>query len=143
MDNLYDTDVVTWAEQQAAFLRRGEWASLDVANLVEEIEDVAESEQRELQRRMSGLLSSLLKWQRQPGLRCQSRSVIIALQRSSIGRELRTTPSLQRLLAEQEWLELAWCDALIQVIGETGMCDLPGDPIWTITDILDPAFLPD
>ncbi len=40
MGKLYNTDIVAWAEEQAAFLRRGEWSSLDIANLAQEIEDV-------------------------------------------------------------------------------------------------------
>ena len=45
MSDLYDTDAVTWAEQQAALLRRiaaGERVNdqVDWENVVEEIEDV-------------------------------------------------------------------------------------------------------
>ena len=47
-DILYETDICTWAEQQAAVLRglasRGELPNeLDLANVVEEIEDVGNS----------------------------------------------------------------------------------------------------
>jgi uncharacterized protein DUF29 len=49
MSDLYDTDVVTWAEQQAALLRRlahGQRinATPDWANIAEQIEDVGISE---------------------------------------------------------------------------------------------------
>jgi hypothetical protein len=49
MGNLYEDDVIAWAEQQAALLRRGAWSQLDIDNIAEEIEDVDKSEKRELQ----------------------------------------------------------------------------------------------
>ena len=143
MGNLYDTDIVAWAEQQAAFLRRGEWSSLDIENLAEEIEDVGKSEQRELHSRMAVLLSHLLKWQFQPELRGKSWCATIELQRSMIARRLRKTPSLQRLLIDEEWLKDLWEEAASFAMTETGLDEFPGHPFWTITDILDPEFFPD
>lgn len=130
MGNLYDTDIVAWAEQQAAFLRRGEWTSLDIANLSEEIEDVGKSEQRELCSRLAVLLGHLLKWQFQPGLRGKSRRATIAVQRRAIAREIKKTPSLRRLLIDEEWLQSAWDDAISLAIGETGLHEFPDHPIW-------------
>ncbi len=143
MGNLYDTDIVAWAEQQAAFLRRGEWASLDIANLAEEIEDVGKSEKRELRSRLAVLLGHLLKWRYQPGLRSKSWLATIAVQRRALARELKKAPSLKRQLADDEWLQGAWDDAIRVAIEETGLHEFPDQPIWTITDILDPAYLPD
>ena len=143
MGNLYETDIVAWAEQQAAFLRRGEWSSLDIANLAEEIEDVGKSEQRELCSRLAVLLSHLLKWKFQAALRSKSWLATIAVQRRLIARQLKKTPSLKRLLSDEEWLQDAWEHAMTRAISETGLHEFPDYPAWTITDILDPAFLPD
>jgi hypothetical protein len=44
MSDLYDTDVVLWAEEQAAALRRRSANTLDWEHLAEEIEDVGRSE---------------------------------------------------------------------------------------------------
>ncbi len=143
MGNLYDTDIVAWAEQQAAFLRRGEWSSLDIANLAEEIEDVGKSENRELRSRLAVLLSHLLKWQFQPLLRSKSWRATVAVRRRAIADELRKTPSLKRILSDNEWLQSAWNDAIVLAIGDTGLHEFPGSPIWTFTQILDPEFFPD
>jgi Domain of unknown function DUF29 len=48
-NDLYDDDILTWSERQAALLRRhaaGEWVNdqVDWANVAEEIEDVGRSE---------------------------------------------------------------------------------------------------
>ena len=143
MGHLYETDIVAWAEQQADFLRRGEWSKLDLFNLAEEIEDVAKSERRELRSRLAVLLSHLLKWQFQPALRSKSWRATIAIQRRVIARELKKMPSLQRLLVDEEWLQDAWLDAVSLAIGETDLHDFPDYPIWTVSEFLDPAFLPD
>lgn len=45
---LYDQDFLEWTQQQAEYLRKRYWARLDVENLVEELEALGRSEQREL-----------------------------------------------------------------------------------------------
>ncbi len=62
---LYDTDVIAWAEQQAAALRR--LASqrdlpneLDLQNLAEEIEDLGKSELRAVESLLVNILSHLI-----------------------------------------------------------------------------------
>jgi hypothetical protein len=62
MSNLYDEDVIAWAEQQSRLLRSRQWSQLDIDNIAEEIEDVGKSEKRELQSRMCVLMAHLLKW---------------------------------------------------------------------------------
>jgi len=44
MENLYDEDVIAWAEQQAHLLRTDQWSQLDIGNLAEEIDDMGKSE---------------------------------------------------------------------------------------------------
>ncbi|MCP5177097.1 MAG: DUF29 domain-containing protein [Moraxellaceae bacterium] len=63
MSTAYKTDIIAWANEQAAFIRAGRFDLLDLENIAEEIEDVGKSEQRELENRMSILLAHLLKWQ--------------------------------------------------------------------------------
>ena len=63
MSDLYDTDILTWSERQAALLRRraaGELvndADIDWSNVAEEIEDVGKSEVRSVR---SHILMALL-----------------------------------------------------------------------------------
>ena len=57
----YDEDVILWSKEQAALLRSGRFAQLDIEHLVDEIEDVGRCEQRELANRMAVLLAHLLK----------------------------------------------------------------------------------
>ena len=56
MSTAYKTDIIAWANEQAAFIRAGRFDLLDLENIAEEIEDVGKSEQRELENRMAILL---------------------------------------------------------------------------------------
>ncbi|MEJ7138688.1 DUF29 domain-containing protein [Comamonadaceae bacterium SL12-8] len=56
MPSTYDTDIVAWANEQAALIRAGRLEELDLDNLAEEILDVGNSEKRELVSRMAVLL---------------------------------------------------------------------------------------
>ena len=47
MQALYNRDIVAWVDEQAAFLRSGQFDKLDLPNLAEEIEDVGKSEKRD------------------------------------------------------------------------------------------------
>jgi hypothetical protein len=142
MGNLYDIDVIAWAEQQAELLRSGRFSELDVSNLVEEIEDVGKREKRELRSRLAVLIAHLLKWQLQPDRRGRSWSATIANQRKQIADLLLETPSLRRLLDNEAFLERTWTEAQGIAIEQTGLPNVPGTPIWSVSDILDSSFLP-
>ena len=62
MTTTYETDIIAWANEQAAFIRAGKFDLLDIEHIAEEIEDVGKSEKRELASRMAVLLMHLLKW---------------------------------------------------------------------------------
>jgi hypothetical protein len=57
MNDLYDEDILTWAEQQAELLRRRSVNALDWDNLAEEIEDVGRNQLRAVE---SHLIQALL-----------------------------------------------------------------------------------
>jgi len=54
---IYDEDIVAWAQEQARHLRAGRFDLLDLEHLAEEIENVGRSEQREWASRMAVLLA--------------------------------------------------------------------------------------
>lgn len=143
MGTRYETDVVAWANEQAALLRSGKLSQLDIANIAEEIEDVGKSEKRELASRMAVLLAHLLKWQFQAGRRGSSWQRTIREQRKSILLRVRKTPSLKSCLTDSEWIEEVWSDAVAAAAEETGLDGFPDECIWNSEQILSADFYPD
>lgn len=143
MGTRYETDVVAWANEQAALLRSGKLSQIDIENIAEEIEDVGKSEKRELASRLAVLLAHLLKWQVQPGRHSSSWQRTIKEQRKSLSRRIDKTPSLKECLADKEWLDDAWSDAVASAADETGLDVFPESCIWDIEQILSQGFYPE
>jgi len=143
MDTKYQTDIIAWANEQAALLRAGNLSALDIEHIAEEIEDVGKSEQRELASRMSVLLAHLLKWQFQPDRRGTSWQRTIKEQRRAIASHIRETHSLKATLDNHNWFEGVWADAIAKSIAETGLDVFPEDCAWSVAQILAQDFFPD
>ena len=63
--SLYERDFYMWIEQQAARLREGRLDEIDIANLLEEIEDMGRSEKRAIESNLVVLLTHLIKYRTQ------------------------------------------------------------------------------
>jgi Domain of unknown function DUF29 len=143
MATRYEDDVIAWANEQAALLRAGNFAALDLDHIAEEVEDVGKSEQRELESRMALLLAHLIKWAFQPERRGSSWETTIRNQRKAVATRLTKTPSLRSELSDSDWWDVAWGDAVYQAEKETGLKDLPAECPWQVDQIMDAGFLPD
>ncbi len=145
MQTSYETDVVEWANEQAALIRSGRFDRLDLEHIAEEIEDVGKSEQRELASRMAVLLAHLLKWQYQPDRRGASWIATIRTQRNLIAKRVERTPSLRPMLSELDWIEDMWADARQAASKETGIgfSVFPEACPWQMSDVLRQDFYPD
>jgi Domain of unknown function DUF29 len=58
----YEEDFYAWTVEQARLLPSGEFSSVYVANVAEEIESLGRSDKRELESRLTVLLMNLSKW---------------------------------------------------------------------------------
>jgi hypothetical protein len=143
MSNLYEDDVIAWAEQQAALLRAGQWSQLDIDNIAEEIEDVGKSEKRELQSRLAVLISHLLKWKYQAGRRGHSWINTIRVQRADIEEDIAKCPSLRPLLKDPAWLRQTYRRAKIDAYANTHSLELPNEMPWTIDQVLASDYWPE
>lgn len=139
---LYDQDFLEWTQQQAEYLRTGCWTGLDVENLVEELEALGRSEQRELGSYLQVLLMHLLKCQYQPERRTKSWDNTIANCRDKIQDCLEDAPSLQRFLQSLEWVEKYYRRACRDAVKETNKSveTFPTECPYTIEQILDSDF---
>jgi len=140
---LYETDFYGWIQQQAASLRAGKLAELDVANLIEEIESMGKSEKRELEARLEVLLMHLLKWRYQPERRSTRRELTIEEQRRRLADHLAENPSLKSKIPEVH--DNAYRYAIFSAAQETKMhrSVFPTLCPWTFEQATDPNFWPE
>ena len=98
--NLYDDDFYVWAQNQAELLRDRRFDELDLANLIEEVEDLAGAMRRSVRNRTITIMVHLLKLQYSPATdpRLGWRE-IIRTQRTRLLTDL--TPTLRGELADQ------------------------------------------
>lgn len=143
MTTRYETDIVEWANEQARFIRNGQFDMLDLEHLAEEIEDVGKSEKRELASRMAVLLMHLLKYKFQPELRGNSWDRTIKEQRIRICLAIKETPSLKTSLVDADWIRGTWADAVSQAIKETGLDNFPDTCPWPMADVVAEGWFPE
>ena len=141
MSDLYETDFVLWAVQQADALHRRVANEIDWENVAEEIEILARSDRREIHNRLAAVCTHLLKWTYQRGLRSRSwrRSIIEA--RDQIANLVEESPSLGSYPVSR--LAKAYADGYRIAELETGLADLPKTCPWTIDQVLSHNFMPD
>ncbi|MDZ8261735.1 DUF29 domain-containing protein [Nostoc sp. ChiQUE01b] len=140
---LYNQDFLVWTQQQAEFLKTGRWTELDVEHLVEELEALSRSEQKELGSYLQVLLMHLLKCQYQPERKTKSWVKTISNCRNQIQDCLEDTPSLQRLLEDWEWIQKYYRRARRDAANETQkpIETFPLECPFTIEQLLDPEFI--
>jgi len=140
---LYETDFYGWIQSQAGVLRSGNFASLDLENLIEEIESMGKSQHRALESRLEVLAMHLLKWQFQPERRGTSWELTIEDQRDRIAKLLKENPSLKSRV--QEAFEEVYRFAVREAARETEIkkSTFPALCPWTFEQAMDPDFWPE
>jgi len=150
MASLYDTDFYAWTQEQANKLRQllvsRSNLDLDLENIAEEIESMAGSDRRELLVRLELILVHLLKlaycFYAEPR---QQWVNSIQAQRNSIGRLLKQSPSLRRLMPAM--LIEAYESALEKARTETIDLTMEEPPVYCpfelASQVLDRAYIPE
>lgn len=139
---LYERDFCQWAEQTAQRLRDGNFSDPDLANLIEEIEDLSRSQKRSLLSNLRVLLLHLLKSQHQPEKRSPSWRSSIIENRIRIEDAFEESPSLKPYFAEN--FNKTYQKARKQAAAETELPigTFPEQPIFTVEDALNDEFIP-
>ena len=141
-DALYEHDFVSSVDEQARLLHAQQFASLDLPNLIEEIEARARSDRRELRNRLTVLLAHLLKCQYQPERKSSGLLGAIVTQRSKIDQLLCDSPSLAPLVMDVAANVYAHALRIAQTeMGLPASC-LPDKNPFSRNDILDQDFIP-
>ncbi|WP_256079297.1 DUF29 domain-containing protein [Massilia sp. YIM B04103] len=138
----YEEDFALWLDVQAALLRSGQFAQLDIENLIGELQGMSSSQHRELMSRLVVLLKHLLKCQFQSRRKSRSWHSTIHEQRREIGALLETSPSLRHQFAE--YSNKAYPHALKEAAHETGLPEnsFPRQLPYTLEKLLNADCLP-
>ncbi len=139
----YDSDFYAWAMEQAALIRAGNLAAVDLEHVAEDIESMGKSEKRELISRLKVLLLHLLKWRHQPEFRGNSWRLTIANTRDELADHLADNPSLKAKIAEAS--VSAYRYARREASVETGLPlqTFPETCPWSFDRLIDDAFWPE
>jgi Domain of unknown function DUF29. len=139
----YEQDFYAWLMQNAALLRQGRLAEIDVEHIAEELETMGRSERRELLSRLAVLLAHLLKWIYQPHRRSRSWQATIKGQREDLKTLIDESPSLKPELEQR--LQEAYRRARIEAERQTGIKEdrFPETCPCSLEQTLDNTFWPD
>ncbi len=139
---LYERDFYSWCMEQAAHLREGRLARIDLANLAEEIESLGKEQENALESSLRVLLVHLLKWRYQPRRRTRSWAGTIVRERGNYERRLRKNPGLKPI--QEALLHEAYGRARREAAAETGLSlsRLPEACPFTLAQALDDDYLP-
>jgi hypothetical protein len=140
---LYEQDYYLWLETTVRLLREGQLSELDVANLVEEIDDMGRSEKRAVYSNLKILLIHLLKYSYQAEKRSKSWLASIVEHRQRLRKAFKESPSLQAYFTEI--FNECYQDARELAAAETGLeiDAFPVEPPFTPEETLNSDYLPD
>ena len=96
---LYDQDYHLWLETTIGKLRQEQFSTIDLDNLIEELETLGRSEQKALRSHLRLILLHLLKWQHQLEKRSKSWQITIRNNRLDVEEALQDSPSLKAKLS--------------------------------------------
>jgi hypothetical protein len=143
LTEIYDKDFHAWIQSQIHLLKTGKTNELDIAHLIEELEDMGRSNVRELESRFLILIAHLLKWQFQAEKQSSGWRGSINEQRMQLIRLLRKVPSLKQEL--QIAVDDAYPDAVLLAMKDTGLdySIFPNHCPYTIEQLFDEDFYPE
>lgn len=139
---LYDRDIYAWANENARLLQERRFDELDLTNLIDEVQDMARSEQRGILSHLKNLLMHLLKWEFQAELRNKSWSTSVVNARLEIEELIEESPSLRNAPAQD--MAKAYSHARKLASKETGfpLSKFPAECPYTLEQVLDEDWLP-
>ena len=141
--NTYDTDHDTWLSTQINSLRQGKFEVIDIPHLIEELEGLNKSNERELESYLVVLFTHLLKWEYQPQQRSGSWSGSIKNSRNRMAKLFKQQKSLKHRLCE--FIPDAYVEAKEWASEETGIKEslFPLECPYLEEHLLDKGWLPE
>jgi hypothetical protein len=142
MQLTYEQDFYLWINKNIELLKQGRFAELDIDILIDELDNMAKRDRRELISRLMILIAHLLKWEFQPEQRSGSWRGSIREQRIKIAQQLEDSPSLKNQIPTG--ISKAYPNALALAVDETGFAEttFPTTCPYSIEQLLDSNFYP-
>lgn len=139
---LYEQDYALWLDTTCQLIKAGRLADVDIANLLEELDDMGRSEKRVLTNNLIVVLIHLLKYAYQPGQRSNSWRFTLKEHRRRLQEALAASPSLK--LYFDQILADCYCESRDLAATETGVHweNFPLDSPFTHEQVLDREYLP-
>jgi len=142
----YEVDSYAWTRSQVDLLRAGRFDSLDVENIIEEIESLGSEQVHAVESHLIKAAVHLLKLAVSEDVDPRAGWInTVNEQRRQIKRRLRKSPSLRRQVADlivEAWPDIVdeTCDGLRR---EAEQAHARLYPMFSDHQILDPDFFPD
>ncbi len=136
MTTLYEKDFHEWTTTQSILLKNKDFSSLDILNLIEEIEDLGKSTHSKLEGHLRCLFCHLLKIKYQPQKHTRSWELSIKNSKRQSNKVIIKNPSLKHYL--HEIAKDAYESSILWAADETGLDEdvFPKECPWTIEEIL-------
>lgn len=138
----HDEDFYAWTQANASLLKQRKFEEIDVDHLIEELEEMGNSNENQLISRIAQLIFHLLKWDHQKHLRSRSWECSIKEQRRRIKRLIKQNPSLKSKLTSA--LEEGYGDSILLIGKETplDLKSLPETCPYTLEQLQDDEYYP-
>ena len=139
LSQLYETDETAWLDEMAELIQQGRRDELDYPHLAEYLSDMARRDRREVESRLTTLLTHLLKWMYQPDHRSRSWRGTIIEQRQEL--ERHAASGVLRNHAEAVLAD-CYAKAVVRATAETGIAaeSFPSACPYTLEQLLSPDF---
>ncbi len=142
---LYDIDYQLWLEQTVAQLKAQDFNSLDLDNLIEEIESLGKSDKRAISSYLMRLCEHFLKlgyWESERETYFRGWKLEVANFRLQIQVILRDSPSLKNYMHDHFLREYRNGRKLFLNASELDTILIPAEPWFTLEQALDEDWLP-
>ena len=143
--SLYERDFNLWIEEQVRLLKERNFETLDLENVIEELDSMGRSDKHSLSSHLRNLILHLLKYRFQKDQRSSSWRGSIVEARYQIEDILRTSPSLRRFIHERISEGRVYKNAVKSAIIETALpaSTFPPELPFTLEEMLDEEFWPE
>jgi len=142
---LYDTDYQCWLNQTVAQLKAHDFSSVDLENLIEEIESLGKSDKRSISSYLMRLCEHLIKvkyWESEREACLRGWKLEIRNFRLQIQAILKDSPSLRNYLRENFVVEYQNGRKLFLDSSELDPAPIPDTPDFILEQALDEDWIP-